>query len=180
MLVPAPVPSLPPPRSFTTKRAPRAARASAYVISRPPPAPVMTATRPSNRMSFIAGVPPGRARVGAGSGCVGPSSYHERSDGRSGAGGPPRALLEGAADLAAPAVDLAELHDRLLRHRVAHHAPGLAAQLRHVDPLSVQMSGALGDDAGVEQRLDEHAEEVRALAQHAPPLGVAEGFQHRG
>src|SRR6056297_1736308 len=49
-----PVPSTEPPRSFTTMSAPRLAIISACCLPRPPPAPVMIATLPSNPRSVMA------------------------------------------------------------------------------------------------------------------------------
>ena len=49
-----PVPSTAPPRSFTTMSAPRLAIISACCLPRPPPAPVMIATLPSNPRSVMA------------------------------------------------------------------------------------------------------------------------------
>ena len=45
-----PAPFTLPPRSFTTTAAPRLASSKAWARPRPPPAPVITATRPSNRI----------------------------------------------------------------------------------------------------------------------------------
>ena len=52
-VLPLPVPSTEPPRSFTTTRAPRRASSSACERPRPPPAPVMIATLPSNPRSAM-------------------------------------------------------------------------------------------------------------------------------
>src|SRR5690606_3094507 len=53
MLWLAPVPAVLPPRSLTTTFAPRRASSRAYVLPGPPPAPVITATRPSQRISLL-------------------------------------------------------------------------------------------------------------------------------
>jgi hypothetical protein len=51
----------------------------------------------------------------------------------------------------------------LLGDVVADHPVALALQLVDVDIHGVEGPGALGDDAGVQQRLDQHPEDVGLL-----------------
>ena len=89
------------------------------------------------------------------------------------------ALQRLADELRVLGVDLAQLLDRGVGDVGADHLVGLAAQLLHVDPRRVGRLGAVGDDAGLEERLDQHAEDVRALAHHAAAVGVGERLHHR-
>src|SRR5690606_16710478 len=153
--------------------------------------PVIRATLPSNRMSLM-GVGSSLVRSGCGSlGVAGsiressgpnhrePPAPREPPAGRPGGSGPTH-LLEGGADLLSLlAVDLAQLVDRRFGDVVAGDALGLALELAEVDPGLVQMAGALGDDAAVQQRLDQHAEDVGVLLHHPAPVLVTEGFHHR-
>ena len=62
----APSPSIEPPRSLTTTEAPRSASRRAWARPMPRPAPVTTATRPSNRCSFTRDPRPCTVRSSAG------------------------------------------------------------------------------------------------------------------
>src|SRR5215510_4491979 len=55
-----PTPDTSVPRSFTTTRAPRSARSSTYARPSPPPAPVTTATLPSNEIRSVISPPLGQ------------------------------------------------------------------------------------------------------------------------
>src|SRR5262245_25930392 len=83
-----------------------------------------------------------------------------------------------AADPAAAAIDLAQLDERRLGDVAADDLVGLAAQLLEVDPGRVGRARALGDDSGLDERLDQHAEDVGLLAQVVAPIGIAEGLEH--
>src|SRR5438270_12974306 len=56
-------------------------------------------------------------------------------------------------------VDLAQHHQHLLGHDVARDALALRLELLHVDPYRIKRRGAPRDDAGMQQGLDQHAED---------------------
>src|SRR5258707_11386305 len=66
---------------------------------------------------------------------------------------------QGNAQLAA-AIELEEILDALLGDVVADHAVALGIEFGHVDIGGIDRLGALGDDTGLEQRLDQHTEDV--------------------
>ncbi|ABS61649.1 hypothetical protein Plav_0026 [Parvibaculum lavamentivorans DS-1] len=75
-------------------------------------------------------------------------------------------------------IDLLQIADAVLGDIVADHAVAFMAQLFHVHIGGVEGLGAVGDDAGLEQRLDEHAEDVGAFLHALAAVFIAEGFEH--
>src|SRR4051794_3095075 len=79
-----PVPSTAPPRSLTTTSAPRWARSSACSRPRPPPAPVMMTTLPSNPRSAMTMFPPNDDRRGHDAARAPPRRYRSETCGTQG------------------------------------------------------------------------------------------------
>src|SRR5260370_11350246 len=85
-----------------------------------------------------------------------------------------RRALGGAGDVLGPdaaalGIDLTQHDQHLLGDDVARDALAFGLELVHVDPHGIKRGGAPGDDAGMQQRLDQDAEDVGALFQ----LGAA-------
>src|SRR5262249_33219915 len=144
----APSPSIDPPRSFTTTLAPRAASRSACARPIPRPAPVTTATRPSNRYSltwsgghrdFEAEQPTQRAAEHRGPLVVGDAGEQLRDQLAAAAEGPFRVRVVVAPHDARDARQVPARH----RHRVVLElhvelARHVLARLQRVWPLVVE------------------------------------------
>src|SRR4249919_201052 len=78
------------------------------------------------------------------------------------------------ADTLPLGVDLAQHDQHLLGDDVARDALALGLELLHVDPHRIERRRALGDDAGMQQRLDQHAEDVVAFLELGAAIVVAE------
>src|SRR6266851_5446531 len=82
-------------------------------------------------------------------------------------------------DALALGIDLAQHHQHLLGDDVARDALALGLELLHVDPHRIERRRALCDDAGMQEGLDQHAEDIVAFLELGAAVVVAEDLLDR-